>query len=134
MLVDKKILGLDEEDSLDDFEEWDLQDISTNIGFEQWYVSQASFDRLIEIDLKSGKPCFNNSGLKNYDFDDENVYIMIFRKDNLVKKYENFDEIVQEIRNDLVKNLNISIKTIEEKLGVDFIENHIGLLNGYYYC
>ena len=134
MLVDKKILGLDEEDSLGDFEEWDLQDISTNIGFEQWYVSQASFDRLIEIDLKSGKPCFNNSGLKNYDFDDENVYIMIFRKDNLVKKYENFDEIVQEIRNDLVKNLNISIKTIEEKLGADFIENHIGLLNGYYYC
>lgn len=134
MLVNKKVLGLDEEDSFDDFEEWDLQEISTNVGFEQWYVSQASFDRLIEIDLKSGFPRFNNSGLKNDYFDDENVYIMTFRKDNLVKKYENFDEIVQEIKDDLVKNLQISIETIEKNWGVDFIENHIGLLNGYYYC
>ena len=132
-LADKKALGLDEEDSLDDFEEWDLQDLSSNVGFEQWYVSQANFDRLIEIDLKSGYPHFNNSGLKNDYFDDENVYIITFGKDSLVKKYENFDEIVQEIKNDLVKNLQISIETIEENLGVNFIENHIGQINGYYY-
>ena len=49
MLVDKKILELDEEDEFDDFEEWDLQDISSNVGFEQWYVSQANFERLIKI-------------------------------------------------------------------------------------
>lgn len=134
MLVNKKVLGLDEEDEFDNFEEWDLQEISSNVGFEQWYVSQAEFERLIEIDLESGKPYFNNSGLKNDYFDDENIYIMTFRKDNLVKKYENFDEIVQEIKDDLVKNLQISIETIEKNWGVDFIENHIGLLNGYYYC
>ena len=50
------------------------------------------------------------------------------------RKYENFDEMVQEIKDDLVKNLQISIETIEKNWGVDFIENHIGLLNGYYYC
>lgn len=133
-LVDKKILELDEEDELDDLEDYDLQEISNLVGFEEWYVSQANFDRLVEINLETGFPRFDNNGIKTDYFDDENIFIMSFNKDSLVKKYDNFDEIVKEVKESLAKILQISIETIEKKLGENFIKNHIGIINGYYCC
>lgn len=133
-LVDKKILELDEEDELDDLEDYDLQEISNLVGFEEWYVSQANFARLVEINLETGFPRFDNNGIKTDYFDDENIFIMSFNKDSLVKKYDNFDEIVKEIKESLAKILQISIETIEKKLGENFIKNHIGIINGYYCC
>lgn len=134
MLANEKVLEIGEEDNLDDFEEWNFQELAYSIGFDQWYVSQASFYRLVKIDLESGFPEFDNTDIENDYFDDENLYIMTLKKDSLVKKYENFDEVVKEIRNRLAKNLQTNIEIIEERLGKNFIKSHIGLLNGYYYC
>lgn len=134
MLANKKVLEIGEEDNFDDFEEWNFQELAYSIGFDQWYVSQANFYRLVKIDLESGFSEFDNTDIENDYFDDENLYIMTLKKDSLVKKYENFDEVVKEIRNRLAKNLQTNIEIIEERLGKDFIKSHIGLLNGYYYC
>ena len=134
MLADKKVLEIDEEDNFDDFEEWDFQELAYSVGFDQWYVSQANFYRLVKIESESGFSKFDNIGIENDYFDDENLYIMTLQKDSLVKKYESFDEIVKEVKDRLAENLQTKIEVIEEKLGEDFIKNHIGLLNGYYYC
>ena len=44
------------------------------------------------------------------------------------------NNIVNEVKDSLTENLQISIETIEKKLGKSFIENHIGIINGYYCC
>ena len=120
----KKLLNLINED----FYEEDLQELSCEFGFDYLYVTNATFCNIINV-----KETISFGNVIN-NFEDEFVYIMYLRKDNLLKKYNNFEEIIEEIKDSLLYNFNITLDDIKKEFGEDFIKNHLGLLNGYYVC
>lgn len=67
---------------------------------------------------------YEDWGDKSY-FDNENVVVSYLQKDNLFEKYENMDEIKQELKDNYKK------RGIE--LTDDFIEKHFGRFNGVYW-
>lgn len=115
------------DEEIDDMFEGDLQDYAYDLGMYPCFATICDIDRLVG---------FNENGEGQYDnidtIQDDTIYVLWLRKDNLLNCYKDYDEIIKEIENNIVTYFDISIETVYEKLGVDFIKDRLGLANGFY--
>ena len=115
------------DEEIDDMFEGDLQDYAYDLGMYPCFATICDIDRLVG---------FNENGEGQYDnidtIQDDTIYVLWLRKDNLLNCYKDYDEIIKEIENSIVTYFDISIETVYEKLGVDFIKDRLGLANGFY--
>ena len=105
----------------------DLQDYADDFGMYDCYVTVCDLNKLVG---------FYDNGEAQYDnietIEDENIFVMWLKKDNLLNSYNGYDEIVKEIENKIVEKFGISLEVIEKELGKDFIKDRIGLATGFF--
>lgn len=86
-------------------------DIAETFGFEFWSC--------LTGDILNMNLCIKDN------LNEENVFIISFKKDNLYEKYENIDEIIEEIKNTLAEN---GLKCAETD-----IKDYLGFLSAMYW-
>lgn len=105
----------------------DLQDYAYGLNVYNCYVTICDIYRLVG---------FNENGEGQYDnidvVEDENIYVMWLKKDNLLNSYSGLEEIIKEIEDNIVEQLEVDIQLVYEKLGKDFITNRVGLATGFF--
>lgn len=116
-----------EDTEIDDMYGGDLQDYTDDFGMYSCYVTVCDINKLVG---------FYDNGEAQYDnietIEEENIFVMWLKKDNLLNSYSGYDEIVKEIENKVVEYFGINKETIEKKLGKDFIKDRIGLATGFF--
>ena len=116
-----------EDTEIDDMYGGDLQDYTDDFGMYDCYVTVCDLNKLVG---------FYDNGEAQYDnietIEDENIFVMWLKKDNLLNSYNGYDEIVKEIENKIIEKFGISLEVIEKELGKDFIKNKIGLATGFF--
>lgn len=116
-----------EDTEIDDMYGGDLQDYADDFGMYCVYVSVCDINKLVG---------FYDNGEAQYDnidtIEEENIFVMWLKKDNLLNSYSGYDEIVKEIENKVVEKFGISLEIIEKELGKDFIKDRIGLATGFF--
>ena len=104
-------------DDIDSMYGGDLQDYAYDFDMYDCYVTICDLNKLVG---------FASNGEAQYDnietIEDENIFVMWLKKDNLLNSYSGYDEIVKEIEN----------KIIEKELGKNFIKDRIGLATGFF--
>lgn len=114
-------------EDIDDMYGGDLQDYAYDFDMYDCYVTICDLNKLVG---------FASNGEAQYDnietIEDENVFVMWLKKDNLLNSYSGYDEIVKEIENNIVEKFGINKETIEKELGKDFIKDRIGLATGFF--
>ena len=114
-------------DDIDSMYGGDLQDYADDFGMYSCYVTVCDLNKLVG---------FYDNGEAQYDnietIEDENIFVMWLKKDNLLNSYSGYDEIVKEIENKIVEKFGISLEVIEKELGKDFIKDRIGLATGFF--
>ena len=116
-----------ENEDIDDMYGGDLQDYTDDFGMYSCYVTVCDINKLVG---------FYDNGEGQYDnidtIEEENIFVMWLKKDNLLNSYSGYDEIVKEIENKVVEYFGIDKETIEKELGKDFIKDRIGLATGFF--
>lgn len=116
-----------EDTEIDDMYGGDLQDYTDDFGMYSCYVTVCDINKLVG---------FYDNGEAQYDdidtIEDENIFVMWLKKDNLLNSYSGYDEIVKEIENKVVEKFGISLEVIEKELGKNFIKDRIGLATGFF--
>lgn len=114
-------------EDIDDMYGGDLQDYAYDFDMYDCYVTICDLNKLVG---------FASNGEAQYDnietIEDENVFVMWLKKDNLLNSYSGYDEIVKEIENKIIEKFGISLEVIEKELGKDFIKDKIGLATGFF--
>ena len=114
-------------DDIDSMYGGDLQDYAYDFDMYDCYVTVCDLNKLVG---------FASNGEAQYDdietIEDENIFVMWLKKDNLLNSYSGYDEIVKEIENKVVEKFGISLEVIEKELGKDFIKDRIGLATGFF--
>lgn len=114
-------------EDIDDMYGGDLQDYAYDFDMYDCYVTICDLNKLVG---------FASNGEAQYDnietIEDENIFVMWLKKDNLLNSYSGYDEIVKEIENKIVEKFGISLEVIEKELGKDFIKDKIGLATGFF--
>ena len=122
----KKEYELENED-IDDMCGGDLEDYAYNLNMYSCSVTICDLNKLVG---------FATNGEAQYDnidtIQDENIFVMWLKKDNLLNSYSDYDEIVKEIENNVVEKFGISLEVIEKEFGKDFIKDKIGLATGFF--
>lgn len=114
-------------DDIDSMYGGDLQDYAYDFDMYDCYVTICDLNKLVG---------FASNGEAQYDnietIEDENIFVMWLKKDNLLNSYSGYDEIVKEIENKIIEKFGISLEVIEKELGKDFIKDKIGLATGFF--
>ena len=114
-------------EDIDDMYGGDLQDYADDFGMYDCYGTVCDLNKLVG---------FYDNGEAQYDnietIEDENIFVMWLKKDNLLNSYSGYDEIVKEIENKVVEKFGVSLEVIEKELGKDFIKDRIGLATGFF--
>lgn len=114
-------------DDIDSMYGGDLQDYAYDFDMYDCYVTICDLNKLVG---------FASNGEAQYDnietIEDENIFVMWLKKDNLLNSYSGYDEIVKEIENKIIEKFGISLEVIEKELGKDFIKDRIGLATGFF--
>lgn len=114
-------------DDIDNMYGGDLQDYAYDFDMYDCYVTICDLNKLVG---------FATNGEAQYDnietIEDENIFVMWLKKDNLLNSYSGYDEIVKEIENKVVEKFGISLEVIEKELGKDFIKDKVGLATGFF--
>lgn len=114
-------------EDIDDMYGGDLQDYAYDFDMYDCYVTICDLNKLVG---------FASNGEAQYDsietIEDENIFVMWLKKDNLLNSYSGYDEIVKEIENKIVEKFGVSLEVIEKELGKDFIKDRIGLATGFF--
>lgn len=114
-------------DDIDDMYGGDLQDYAYDFDMYDCYVTICDLNKLVG---------FASNGEAQYDdietIEDENIFVMWLKKDNLLNSYSDYDEIVKEIENKIVEKFGVGLEVIEKELGKDFIKDRIGLATGFF--
>lgn len=114
-------------EDIDDMYGGDLQDYVDDFGMYDCYVTVCDLNKLVG---------FYDNGEAQYDnietIEDENIFVMWLKKDNLLNSYSGYDEIVKEIENNIVEKFGVGLEVIEKELGKDFIKDKIGLATGFF--
>lgn len=114
-------------DDIDNMYGGDLQDYAYDFDMYDCYVTICDLNKLVG---------FASNGEAQYDsietIEDENIFVMWLKKDNLLNSYSGYDEIVKEIENKIVEKFGVSLEVIEKELGKDFIKDRIGLATGFF--
>ena len=114
-------------EDIDDMYGGDLQDYAYDFEMYDCYVTVCDLNKLVG---------FYDNGEAQYDnietIEDENIFVMWLKKDNLLNSYSGYDEIVKEIENKVVEKFGVSLEVIEKELGKDFIKDRIGLATGFF--
>ena len=114
-------------DDIDSMYGGDLQDYACDFDMYDCYVTICDLNKLVG---------FASNGEAQYDdietIEDENIFVMWLKKDNLLNSYSGYDEIVKEIENKIVEKFGVSLEVIEKELGKDFIKDRIGLATGFF--
>lgn len=106
----RDILDVENIDSVDDY---DVNDFAYSIDYTTWYS---------DID---GKLYSIDDWRELQYYNETSIIITELRKDNLYEKYNNFDEIKQELK-DTYRQVGI-------ELDDEFIEKHFGRFSGTYW-
>lgn len=118
--------GLENED-IDDMFDGDLQNYAYDFGIYPVWVTIVDINKLVG---------FNESGEAQYDLEetieDEIIYVMWLKKDNLLNSYSGYDEIYKEIEDNICEKFEVNINKIYEIFGKNFIEDRLGLASGFY--
>lgn len=125
-----KVLKKDFELTNDDIDEMyggDLMDLVFNIDMYSIYAT------VCDIYTLKG---FNSMNEGDYDLrktiEEENIYVIWLKKDNLLSCYSGYDEIYKEIISSIKEILGLDEEEITKELGDNFIKDRIGLVNGFY--
>ena len=114
-------------EDIDDMYGGDLQDYAYDFDMYDCYVTICDLNKLVG---------FASNGEAQYDsietIEDENIFVMWLKKDNLLNSYSGYDEIVKEIENNIVEKFGVGLEVIEKELGKDFIKDKIGLATGFF--
>lgn len=114
-------------DDIDSMYGGDLQDYAYDFDMYDCYVTICDLNKLVG---------FASNGEAQYDsietIEDENIFVMWLKKDNLLNSYSGYDEIVKEIENKIVEKFGVGLEVIEKELGKDFIKDRIGLATGFF--
>ena len=114
-------------EDIDDMYGGDLQDYAYDFEMYDCYVTVCDLNKLVG---------FYDNGEAQYDnietIEDENIFVMWLKKDNLLNSYSGYDEIVKEIENNIVEKFGVGLEVIEKELGKDFIKDKIGLATGFF--
>lgn len=114
-------------EDIDDMYGGDLQDYAYDFDMYDCYVTICDLNKLVG---------FASNGEAQYDdietIEDENIFVMWLKKDNLLNSYSGYDEIVKEIENKIVEKFGVGLEVIEKELGKDFIKDRIGLATGFF--
>ena len=114
-------------EDIDDMYGGDLQDYAYDFDMYDCYVTVCDINKLVG---------FSTNGEAQYDnietIEDENIFVMRKKKDNLLNSYSGYDEIVKEIENNIVEKFGVGLEVIEKELGKDFIKDRIGLATGFF--
>ena len=114
-----------EDTEIDDMYGGDLQDYAYDLGMYNCYVTICDLNKLVG---------FYDNGEAQYDnietIEDENIFVMWLKKDNLLNSYKDYDEIYKEIENSICEKFEVDIETVYVKLGKDCIKEKLGLTTG----
>ena len=114
-------------DDIDSMYGGDLQDYAYDFDMYDCYVTVCDINKLVG---------FSTNGEAQYDnietIEDENIFVMWLKKDNLLNGYNGYDEIIKEIENKVVEKFGVGLEVIEKELGKDFIKDRIGLATGFF--
>ena len=116
-----------ENEDIDDMYGGDLQDYAYDFEMYDCYVTVCDLNKLVGF-YDNGEAQYDNIGT----IEDENIFVMWLKKDNLLNSYSGYDEIVKEIENKVVEKFGVSLEVIEKELGKDFIKDRIGLATGFF--
>ncbi len=115
------------DEEIDDMFDGDLQDIVYDFGMYPVFATVCDINKLVG---------FNSNGESQYDLvetiEDDNIYVLWLKKDNLLNSYKDYDEIYKEIENSIVEKFEVDIETVYKKLGKDFIKEKLGLATGFF--
>lgn len=115
------------DEEIDDMFGGDLQDYAYDLGMYPVYVTICDINKIVG---------FSQSGESNYDLvetiEDDNIYVMWLKKDNLLNSYSGLDEMIEEIEKSIEDYFEIDIETVYKKLGKSFITDRFGLATGFY--
>ena len=122
----KEEYDLTDED-IDNMYGGDLQDYCYGFGMYNCFVTVCDISKLVG---------FNDNGEGQYDLEetieDEIIYVMWLKKDNLLNSYSGYDEIYKEIEDNICEKFEVNINKIYEIFGKNFIEDRLGLASGFY--